>query len=149
MFYTGIDPGMHGAIATLNEDGEISQLQDMPLVDNWYDPPRLKELLIFQDSTVGIEEGHRFPKLTKGIGILFGIASTLDCVKHVHMIPSMKWQKFHGIKKADKNLSLEIARKLFPEYLGCLSMKKHHNRAEALLIASYVRSVHCPISKLK
>ena len=47
------------------------------------------------------------------------------------------WKKFYGINGADKDDSLEKARLFFPELAAALRLKKHHNRAEALLIAHY------------
>ena len=46
------------------------------------------------------------------------------------------WKKALGVT-SDKNTSLALARELFPE--AVLDLKKHHGKAEALLIAEYAR----------
>ncbi len=48
------------------------------------------------------------------------------------------WKAAFGVT-ADKQTSLDVAREMFPEV--DLSLKKHHNIAEALLLAEYGRQV--------
>lgn len=145
MIYIGIDPGLHGAIAIL-EGKKVRGLFDMPLTDGTYDPREIYGLLLdaYNGSVgkvIGIEAVYRFPKISMGFGLLVGVASV---VPHstVIKIPPRRWQKWHGIKKADKDLSRELAIKLFPMYADRLARKMDHNRAEALLIAYYTRRVH-------
>jgi Holliday junction resolvasome RuvABC endonuclease subunit len=54
----------------------------------------------------------------------------------VHLVTPQKWKK-HFHLTADKNESLDMARYLWPE--AKLKYKKHGNKAEALLIAEYLR----------
>ena len=49
------------------------------------------------------------------------------------------WKKFYGLNGADKDDSLDKARLLFPGLAGDLKLKKHHNRAEGLLIAHWAQ----------
>lgn len=142
MIYIGIDPGLHGAIAVLNNKGHVLGLHDMPLDGGTYDPREIYGLLTYYDRIIiGIEAVYRFPKISMGFGLLVGVASV---VPHstVIKIPPQRWQRWHRIKKADKNLSRELASKLFPGYADRLTRKMDHNRAEALLIAYYTRRVH-------
>ncbi len=143
MYYTGVDGGMTGAIATITEDCSVLFLKNMPLqVNGWYDPQELMRLFSIKEQIMGLEESYRFAKLCKGIGILWACATISPKVKQLVMVRPQQWQKLHGIKKADKNVSIEIARHLFPYQAKDLTLKKHHNRAEALLIADYMRRVH-------
>lgn len=58
----------------------------------------------------------------------------------VHSFLPSKWQSFFGLTgKADKETSLELARKKFPKS-AFLKRKKDHNRAEAILISLYTQS---------
>ena len=54
----------------------------------------------------------------------------------VHLVTPQKWKK-HFHLTADKNESLDMARYLWPE--AKLKLKKDINKAEALLIAEYLR----------
>lgn len=144
IYVMGIDGGMTGAMAILlPEPGlfDVFTLVDIPMYAGWYDPITIIQLMNVHRIIVGLEESYRFPKLCKGIGILWACGKLSERVENVIMVRPQQWQKFHGIKKgeADKNLSLRIARKLFPGQQKLLTLKKHHNRAEALLIADYVR----------
>lgn len=150
MYYTGIDPGMQGALATLTDDVGgfgVLFLGDMPMRKGWYDVHELMRMLDLKKQVLGLEESYRFPKLCKGIGIIWACASLSPKVDRLVMVLPRSWQRFHGIRKADKNVSIEIARHLFPGRAKDLTLKKNHNRAEALLIADYIRRGICHISK--
>ena len=145
MIYIGIDPGLHGAIAILDHRGTPIEMHDMPLDEGTYDAREVYSYLLTSLHTVpkviGIEAVYRFPKISMGFGLLVGVASV---VPHstVIKIPPRRWQKWWEIKKADKNLSRELASKRFPGYADRLARKMDHNRAEALLIAEYTRRKH-------
>lgn len=144
LYIMGIDGGMTGAISILlPKPGtfDVFTLVDMPMHKGWYDPEAITRLMKVHRIIVGLEESYRFPKLCKGIGILWACGKLSPRVEKVIMVRPQQWQKFHGIQKgqADKDLSLRIARKLFPGQKKLLTLKKHHNRAEALLIADFVR----------
>jgi hypothetical protein len=55
----------------------------------------------------------------------------------VNMIRPQAWKAHHSLLKAEKDESLALARTKWPK--APLSLKKHHGRAEALLIADYAR----------
>lgn len=144
IYVMGIDGGMTGAISILlpkPSTFDVFTLVDMPMYKGWYDPEAITRLMNVHRIIVGLEESYRFTKLCKGIGILWACAKLAERVEDVVMIRPQQWQKFHGIKygKADKALSMEIARKLFPGQQRLLTLKKHHNRAESLLIADCLR----------
>jgi len=146
VLYTGIDQGKSGAITILTRN-DVHSISDMPLFDNWFDPTGIKALLLLGEQIVCIEDHYRFPKVAKGVGIIWGIASTLYNVKRVELIHPRTWQKFYGIKKADKNVSIEIARQLFPDHADWFRRKKDHNRAESALIANWIRRKYCRTSR--
>jgi len=141
-YYLGIDGGMTGAISILlPKPGpfDVFTLVDIPMYKRWYDPEAIVRLMNVHRVIVGLEESYRFPKLCKGIGILWCCAKLAYNVEDVIMVRPQAWQRHFKIKKADKELSLKIARKLFPGQKKLLTLKKHHNRAESLLIADYMR----------
>lgn len=142
MVFFGIDPGLHGAIAGLDAQGVPFLLDDMPLELGWYNIHAIYEILSQYSgrggTTIGLEAVYRFPKITRGFGLLEGV-STLVPHSKVIKIPPRRWQKWWGIKKADKNLSRDLALGHFLDYAHKLYRKMDHNRAEALLIAEYTR----------
>jgi len=152
IYFMGIDPGMKGAIAILLPEPstfDVFTLVDIPMVKGWYYPKGINQLMNVKRIIVGLEESYRWPKLCKGIGILWACAMLAFRVERLIMVRPQQWQKFHGIKKgkADKTLSLKIARRLFPGQKRMLALGKDHNRAEALLIADFVRRGICHTSK--
>ncbi len=146
MMYIGVDPGKHGAIALLRRDGKYHHVFDMPMdsMTDWYNPQTIRDIFSIAEAMVCLEKVWRFPKLCLGYGILWSQAKTLYSVKEVIEVAPITWQKEFKIKKADKEQSMKIARQLFPQAATRLTLKGHHNRAEALLIAEYGRK-HCHI----
>jgi len=144
VIYIGIDPGLHGAIAILDNKGFVDELYDMPLDEGWYDAKMVYCYLLQQAAIgkiIGIEAVYRFPKVTRGFGLLEGVATVVPHTT-VIKIPPRRWQKWWEIGKADKELSRALAIRRWPKYADRLARKKDHNRAEALLIAEYTRRKH-------
>lgn len=54
-----------------------------------------------------------------------------------HAVQPQTWKKLFGLGGADKADSLDMARSLYPGLAGELRLARHHNRAEALLIAHF------------
>ena len=55
------------------------------------------------------------------------------------------WKKAYRLIGCDKDESRARALELFPTAIDALRLKKHHGRADALLMAEYLRS-QCPIT---
>lgn len=104
----------------------------------------------YQDSSegllVGIEKVHSMPGqgvastfcFGEGYGVWLGILAALG-IRH-ELITPQSWKKslMDGQLK-DKDASRLVAMRLFPEAGNQLQLKKHHGRADALLIAEFVR----------
>jgi len=146
--YISIDPGYHGCIAVIGEDEKQQSptFKDMPTFifknNRYYDVHAiLRFFKMYQGLrvTVGIERTVRYPKLAEGIGCLMACASVEFGQDSIAMIPPMTWQRGLGIVKADKKVSLEMARHEFPMLRDYLTLALHHDRAEALLIGLWMR----------
>ena len=61
-----------------------------------------------------------------------GVVTALDMP--LTLVRPQEWKAHYGLG-SDKNDSLELARRYYPDV--DLHLKKHHGRAEALLIARY------------
>jgi len=70
-----------------------------------------------------------------GLGALHAIFTCLY-IRTVRVRPQA-WKKEFGLIKKEKGDSIRVAQELFP--LADITLKKHHGRAEALLMAEYGR----------
>ena len=151
-YICGIDCGVTGAISFMNPEKKINQVFDMPTkqvivskkVRNRLDPKQLYEFLLSRKrdvEAVYIETVHAMPQqgvtstfsFGEAYGILQGCVQVIGCP--VRFVRPQEWKKHYGLASGDKAGALTMAQYLFgKEYL---SLKKHHNRAEALLIGQY------------
>lgn len=144
-YFIGIDPGQTGAVALLS-DSCVVQFKD-------YDEPLavLMEMLswvqTYRVKIIALEEVHSMPKQGVASTFKFGgnfgwYKGALDMISLFLGIPwclvrPQEWQR--GVcsgKGADAD-SLTVARRMYPD--ADLSLKKHHGRADALLIAAWAK----------
>jgi crossover junction endodeoxyribonuclease RuvC len=151
--YIGIDPGVSGAIAVLDFDGNVD-LYDMPVME--YSVGKRKKRRIDMVLTRNlfrnmansgheafIEEVHAMPgqgvtsmfNMGYGLGALHAILNCLY-IRTTRVRPQ-EWKKEFGLIKKDKGDSIRVAQELFPH--ADITLKKHHGRAEALLLAEFGR----------
>ncbi len=146
--WIGIDPGLRsGAIASIDHNGKFIWAEDIAAVGDRIDAKALKEqifrMTVRGDSYVicieyvGVRPGQGIAssgKFMRAAGAIEAV-STL-CSDRVEFVLPQAWKKEMGLGQ-DKEKSLEMARRLFTDAM--LNLKKHHGRAEALLIAEYAR----------
>lgn len=148
MIFIGVDPGLRsGAIGSIDHNGKYIYAYDIPADGDRIDVKELKEiiykLIVPGDSFliciehVGVRPGQGISSSGKFMRAFGAIEATAHLVgDRVEMVLPQAWKKAMGLK-ADKNQSLKMARELFPSAM--LNLKKHHGKAEALLIAEYAR----------
>lgn len=144
--YMGLDPGFSGAWAMINHHGNYWSCGDMI-----NDGTHINTAEIFaeisqardgQDLEIIIEAVHAMPKQgvssTFKFGVAYGsaIAIAQRCVAPTMFVPARTWKKKFGLD-SDKDKSLEFARNLWPD--APLKRKKDNGRAEALLMAYYLK----------
>jgi crossover junction endodeoxyribonuclease RuvC len=151
MYVCGIDPGLTGAVAILDANGTLEALADTPTLSlkvqrgskQVYDVPGMAALLrpyTGQHAHVIIEESQPMPgqgthsmfTVGLGYGVWLGILASL-ALPYTSIRPAV-WKKAFSLGQ-DKEASRLRAQQLFPG--AELRLKKHHGRAEALLLASY------------
>lgn len=151
----GIDPGLTGAIATISPVGVI-ELHDCPIFTigkrHTCDPAGMAKLFHHFRARhptllVGLEKVHSMPgqgvasvfTFGEGFGVWLGILAALN-VPH-QLITPQRWKRvmMDGQGDKDKDASRLVAMRMFPEKSDRLNLKKHHGRADALLIAEYLR----------
>jgi len=161
----GIDPGIGGAIAALNAGGLLG-LWDMPVMaagkggatsKQKVNGAALAEILCqLKPAHVLLEEVSAMPRSGKpllcplckrdkhaiGAATGFAFGRTLGCIEGVvlasgcslELVSAQAWKRRMGLN-SDKEVSRAKAIELYPG--APLHLKKHHNRAEALLLARY------------
>jgi hypothetical protein len=151
MVVIGIDPGLAGAVAVLGATGTLEALADTPTLTlkvqrgtkHAYDGPGMVTMLrsyADRQAHVLIEEAQPMPRqgtrsmltLGFGYGLWVGILATLQLL-YTTVRPAV-WKKAFSLG-TDKEASRLRAMQLFPG--AELRLKKHHGRAEALLLAHY------------
>jgi crossover junction endodeoxyribonuclease RuvC len=150
-FVIGIDPGLSGAVAVLSLSGTLVALHDTPTLTlkvqrgrkQVYDVPGMVTLLrpyAGLPCHVMIEESQPMPgqgtrsmfTVGLGYGAWLGILASL-ALPYTSVRPAV-WKQAFSLGR-DKEASRLRAMQLYPA--ADLRLKKHHGRAEALLLAAY------------
>lgn len=163
--YVGIDPGLSGAVAVIDEKKNVIGCWDTPVIEVKKGKKKHREYVItemasilsallvedkkacFDVQVAGLEHVHAMPKqgvhsmfqMGMGLGVWMGIVAALGLP--MEQVTPQAWKKSMmgvGIGN-DKGASIVQAVRLFPKASNLLSRKKDHGRAEALLIAEYFR----------
>ena len=158
--FCGIDPGISGAIAVIGEAGTVEffdtptlQVKSGKSLKNVMDANAAALILqaIHPDyviiekvwamtkgmggATMGATSAFNFGM---GFGIWLGIIAALQ-IPHEQVAP-VTWKKRLMMDMGqEKDASRLRAMQLFPQASGSLNLKKHHGRADALLLAHYGR----------
>ena len=142
MIVIGIDPGLTGAVAVI-EDTKLILVTDMPNYDGRVDGYGLWDTLCNWDpepTMVVIEDVHSMPgqgvassfKFGRSVGAIEGVVMALQHPL-VRLTPQ-KWKQKMGLIGKDKDASRGLARELWPG-TTYFDRKKDDGRAEAALIA--------------
>lgn len=146
MFYMGVDAGFTGAWGLIDHNGKYQSCGDMI-----HNEKHILSRLVFaeisqavdkQDLEIILESVHSMPgqgvsssfKFGMAFGAAIAIIERFNCTWH--LVTPQKWKKTLQLD-SDKNKSLELARELWPN--APLSRKKDNGRAEALLLAEFLR----------
>jgi len=159
--YLGIDVGASGAAAALFPDGTV-EICDLPVLmreskktkQKYIDPHELYNLLndwkflSYEkdwDTFVMIEHTQAMPRESARVAFSMGVARgtvltavALAKIPYEECLPTV-WKRHFNLLKCDKEASRSAAIRLFPQAGDDLKRKLDHNRAEALLIAKYLK----------
>ncbi len=144
--FIGIDPGGSGAACLLTDSRGVK-------FHDWSNVYAAREAISIwtsdhSDIRIGLEEPAHLPHrsgfygvkgLWRNVGQWEGILSGLGL--DWSFVPTKVWRRVVP-KRGKKNVkvsSLEFARSILPDGQRHIYLKKHHNRAEALCIAVYLR----------
>ena len=160
MFYIGIDPGLDGAVAAIDGCDGTVQFFDTPTLEvtggkktrRVYDVGAMAGCLrkfgdedfVHRHCVCAVESVHSMPDQGTASSFTFGMGfgmwqGILSALKMPYtLVPPQRWKKamMDGMGK-EKDASRVVAMRLFPN--ADLHLKKHHGRADALLLAEYIR----------
>ena len=149
MIFIGVDPGLDGALAAVTPDG--AAVWDTPTVRlakgrRDYLVPEMAALLlphagggVVAIERVGARPGQGVTSMFtfgKGFGIWLGLLAALGVP--YDLVTPQKWQKALGVA-GDKGSHRLRASQLFPSLAHELRLASHDGRADALLLAEFMR----------
>ena len=153
MIRIGIDPGISGAIAAIDDHDNVILLRDMPAMPRLHgkgemvNGAELASIIMDaragNDSIVYLEQVAAMPgqgvtsmfHFGESVGIILGVLQTLQC-RYV-MVKPQRWKGLAGLSRLDKDAARTLAIQLFPSISDKLTRKKDIGRADALLIAMF------------
>ena len=149
----GIDPGLSGAIAIL-ENKKVISLFDMPVMaegkKNKKQLNSAQLVNIIKDNTVEkdevavvVEQVNAMPG--QGVTSMFNFGQTFGAIKGVcaalklpiFFVRPSKWKKYFELINSSKDSSRTKAIEMYPSLSSQLAKKKDVNKSDAILIARY------------
>jgi crossover junction endodeoxyribonuclease RuvC len=167
--FCGVDPGLFGAVAALDETGYLIFAEDTPVIAvkrgrtpkgnvktrHLYLPTAMADVLtenLLKDVErpdaviVGIEAVHSMPR--QGVHAMFEMGRGLGLWQGIvaalrlplEMVDPVRWKREMGIPAgSDKRASVELALRLFPR---APIKRTQDGRADSVLIAEWLRRKH-------
>ena len=149
----GVDPGLSGAIAIL-EDNRVKEIFDMPVMSDGKKNKRqlnsaqlvkiLKDnIKDHQDTVMVVEQVNAMPG--QGVTSMFNFGQTFGAIKGIcaalglpiFFVRPTKWKKYFELINSSKDASRTKAIEMYPYISEKLSKKKDVNKSDAILIARY------------
>ena len=149
----GIDPGLSGAIAVL-ENNKVLNIFDMPAMSEGKKNKRqlnsaqlvklIKDNISKnEDISVIVEQVNAMPG--QGVTSMFNFGQTFGAIKGVcaalglpiYFVRPSKWKKHFELINSSKDSSRTKAIEMYPSLSDNLAKKKDVNKSDAILIARY------------
>ena len=153
MIVVGIDPGLSGAIAIL-ENNKVLNIFDMPVMAEGKKNKRqlnsAQLVNIIKDSTkpdaekaVVVEQVNAMPG--QGVTSMFNFGQTFGAIKGVcaalelpiFFVRPSKWKKHFELINSSKDASRTKVIEMYPSLANQLTKKKDVNKSDAILIARF------------
>ncbi len=149
----GIDPGLSGAIAVL-ENNKVLNIFDIPVMSEGKKNKRqlnsahlvnlIKENINKEDEVVVVvEQVNAMPG--QGVTSMFNFGQTFGALKGIcaalelpiFFVRPSKWKKYFELINSSKDASRTKAIEMYPKLSSQLSKKKDVNKSDAILIARF------------
>mgnify|MGYP000551269370 CR=1 FL=1 len=153
MIIIGIDPGLSGGIAIL-ENNKVKTLFDMPVMPEGKKNKRqlnsaqlaklIKDSLKgYAEFSVVVEQVNAMPG--QGVTSMFNFGQTFGAIKGIcaalglpiFFVRPSKWKKHFELINSSKDASRTKAIEMYPSLSDQLSKKKDVNKSDAILIARF------------
>jgi len=153
MIIIGIDPGLSGGIAVL-DNNKVLDLFDMPVMaDGKKNKKQLNSALLAKlikesisntsESAVIVEQVNAMPG--QGVTSMFNFGQTFGAIKGIcatlelpiFFVRPSKWKKHFELINTSKDASRTKAIEMYPHLSEKLSKKKDVNKSDAILIARF------------
>ena len=149
----GIDPGLSGAIAIL-ENNKVLRIFDMPVMSEGKKNKRqINSALLVnilkanvsnnEEISVVIEQVNAMPG--QGVTSMFNFGQTFGAIKGIcaalelpiYFVRPSKWKKHFELINSSKDSSRTKAIEMYPKLSNQLAKKKDVNKSDAILIARF------------
>ncbi len=163
MIVVGIDPGLSGAIAIL-ENNKVLNIFDMPVMAEGKKNKRqlnsAQLVSIIKNGTkpeseiaVVVEQVNAMPG--QGVTSMFNFGQTFGAIKGVcaalelpiFFVRPSKWKKHFELINSSKDSSRTKVIEMYPSLSSQLAKKKDVNKSDAILIARYYTETRLKVSK--
>ena len=153
MIIIGIDPGLSGAIAIL-ENNEVKKILEIPVMSEGKKNKRqlnnaqlvnlLKDnIKDFNDASVVVDQVNAMPG--QGVTSMFNFGQTFGAIKGIcaalglpiYFVRPAKWKKHFDLINSSKDASRTKVIEMYPLLSSQLSRKKDVNKSDAILIARF------------
>lgn len=155
----GVDPGLTGAMALLDSQRGVLDIQDIPTEPNGTDSGAMRSWVATRKTMDLLHDWSvKFDMHREWVGVFierpipmptlpaqtiaaqfdtFGVLrSLLGRHAGVNVVNPREWKKLYALG-SDKDASRNLAMRLYPDAQHWLKRVKDHNRAESLLIAHW------------
>ena len=148
----GIDPGLSGAIAIL-ENNKVLNIFDMPVMSEGKNKRQLNSALLVSllkdnidkddEVAVVVEQVNAMPG--QGVTSMFNFGQTFGAIKGmcaalnlpIFFVRPSKWKKHFELINSSKDSSRTKAIEMYPKLSNQLAKKKDVNKSDAILIARF------------
>ena len=163
MIVVGIDPGLSGAIAIL-ENNKVLNIFDMPVMAEGKKNKRqlnsAQLVSIIKDNTkidteiaVVVEQVNAMPG--QGVTSMFNFGQTFGAIKGVcaalelpiFFVRPSKWKKYFELINSSKDSSRTKVIEMYPSLSSQLARKKDVNKSDAILIARFYTETRLKVNK--
>ena len=146
----GIDPGIQGALAILDNE-KVIDIVDLPVMsDGKKNKKQLngaylsdylkKHILNIENTVVVVEQVNAMPG--QGVTSMFNFGQTFGVIKGIcaalkipiYFVRPSKWKKHFDLIRSSKDASRTKVIEMYPSLSNLLSKKKDVNKSDAILI---------------
>ena len=149
----GIDPGIQGALAILDNE-KVIDIVDLPVMSEgkknkkqlngaYLSDYLKKHILNIENTVVVVEQVNAMPG--QGVTSMFNFGQTFGVIKGIcaalkipiYFVRPSKWKKHFDLIRSSKDASRTKVIEMYPALSNLLSKKKDVNKSDAILIAKF------------